>query len=100
MYAITFYHQYIGRIVAVLSGLIALAVFLYGAFLLGAVAHAAGRTTAEAGVRSLSASISVLEGQYLAETKALSPRLAADMGFVAPSSVVTVYTGGSSLVLR
>lgn len=101
MYAIKLYNLYIGRVVAVLAAIIAVSIFIYGAFLLGAVAHAAGRTAAEGKIRTLSTSVSQLESQYLAETRALSQEKAAALGFVAPVAVETVYANnGSALTLR
>ena len=69
-----------GRFVALLAGALAIAAFLYGAFLLGAVAHAAGRTAAEREVGRLGAEVSRLESTYLTETKELSLERAAAMG--------------------
>ncbi len=100
MNAISFYNAYIGRCIALFAGSIGLAAFLYGAFLLGAVAHAAGRTAAERQVQRLSSEISGLESTYLTEAKALSPERAAEMGFVAPSGITTVYAGEPGLTLR
>lgn len=86
---------------ALFAGVVALAVFLYGAFLLGAVAHAAGRTAAERQVQRLSSEISMLESTYLTETRAISTERAAALGFVAPSGTATVYAGISAgLTLR
>lgn len=100
MRALALYDSHVGRAIAVLSGIIAVSVFLYGALLLGAVSHAAGRTSAEDAVRALSARVGELEGQFLAETKALSPEKAAALGYVEPVAVATVFAGEPSLVLR
>lgn len=101
MYAITLYNLYVRRVVAVLVAIIVLSVFAYGALLLGAVAHASGRTAAESKIRTLSSAVSKMEGQYLAETRALSQEKAAALGFVAPVAVETVYANsGSALTLR
>ncbi len=102
MYAITLYNNYVGRVVAVLSAVIAVSVFVYGGLLLGAVTHAAGRTAAESQIHTLSMQVSTLEGQYLSETRALSPETATAMGFVTPTAVATVYaaSNGSPLTLR
>ena len=91
MRILTFYNTYIGRSIAALAGIGALSVFLYGALLLGAVAHAAGRTQAEKSVRALSAQVGTLESSYLAQTRVISPALAAAKGFVAPVAVTSVY---------
>ena len=54
-----------------------------------------GRTIA------LLAEVGVLESHYLAHTKALSPTRAADLGFVAPVAVTTVYASAHpGLTLR
>lgn len=100
MRLIALYNKHAGRTAAALVALTALAVFLYGALLLGAVAHAAGRTAAEQQLRTLSSAVSALEGRYLSATQALGPERATAMGFVAPSAVATVYAGAPSLVLR
>ena len=101
MYAVTLYNQYVGKVVAVLVGITALSVFMYGAFLLGAVAHAAGRTAAEQKIRTVSSAVSTLEGKFLTETKSLSLEKATAMGFVSPVAVATVYAGNNSpLTLR
>ena len=101
MKILSFYNSYIGRTIALLAGVVALSAFLYGGFLLGAVAHVAGRTQAEHKVRSLSVEVGVLESHYLAHTKALSPTRAADLGFVAPVAVTTVYASAHpGLTLR
>lgn len=100
MQLISFYNEYIGRVVAALTIVIAVSVFLYGIFLFGAVAHAAGRSKAEASVRSLEGKVSSLEGRFLTQTKELSPQKAAELGFVQPASVATVYAhpaGGLTL---
>ncbi len=100
MRVIDFYNAYVRRIVAALVGLTAIAVFLYGALLLGAVAHAAGRTTAEKELRTLSVKVGQLESAFLAETKGLSLERATALGFVAPVAVSTVYANTSGLTLR
>lgn len=100
MRIIALYRTYAGRSVALLTGIAAVAVFLYGAFLLGAVAHAAGRTAAEREVRRLSAEVGALENSYLTAIKSLSPQRAAALGFVPPTGVATVYAGAAGLTLR
>ena len=100
MKALTLYDLYTPRIVAALAGVAGIAVFLYGALLLGAVAHTAARTTAEKEVRSLSVSVSSLENQFLTQTKSLNPERAAELGFVEPTAITTVYAGTDSLTLR
>lgn len=100
MRAITLYNRCAPRIIAVCAGIAGVSVFLYGALLLGAVSHTAARTSMEKETRALNASISLLEGEFLNETKALSRDRAAQLGFVAPKDVATVYAGDGSLTLR
>lgn len=99
MHIVSLYNRYAGRAVVLLAGVVMLAVFLYGGLLLGAVAHAAGETSAQRQVRELSVTVSELEAQYLAATKELSPERAAALGFVAPKSVATIYAAASTLTL-
>lgn len=99
MRILSLYSAYAGRVVAALTTVVALSVFLYGILLFGAMAHAAGLTAAEREVRELSASVSVLEGEYLTATKALSPERAAALGFVAPQHIATVYAEKPTLTL-
>ena len=100
MKALVLYNTYTPKAIAALAGIAGMSVFLYGALLLGAVAHTAARTSAEKEVRSLSVVVSSLENQFLNETKSLSPERAAALGFVAPAAVSTVYAGTGSLTLR
>lgn len=100
MHAITLYNTIAPRVIALLAGIAGVSVFLYGAFLLGAVSHTAARTSMEKETRTLSASVSTLEGEFLAETKALSRDRAVELGFVPPKDVATVYAGDGSLTLR
>ncbi len=99
MKTLAIYNTYTPRIIAALAGIVGISVFLYGALLLGAVAHTAARTSAEKEVRSISLAVSSLENQFLTETKSLSPERAASLGFVAPAAVATVYAGTGSLTL-
>lgn len=100
MRAITLYNERVGQVVAGLTAMVAVSVFLYGALLLGAVAHAAGQTAAEDSVRHISAAVGELEASYLSMTKTLSPERAAALGYVEPVAVATVYADQPSLVLR
>lgn len=99
MHAITIYNTYFSRFIALLAGIAGIAVFLYGALLLGAVSHTAARTYAEREVRTVSVAVSSMENEFLTKTKSLSPERAAAMGFVAPASAATVYAGAGSLTL-
>jgi hypothetical protein len=100
MRIIYFYNQHVGRVVAVLAAAVAVSVFMYGALLLGAVAHAAGQTSAEDSVRTVSAEVGKLEGSFLSLAKSLSPERAELLGYVQPTAVNTVYAEEASLVLR
>ena len=98
------YQLYLSRTIAVLAGVCALSVFLYGTFLLMAVAHTAARTTAQKQIATITGHLGDLEMNYLAATKTLTPEHAHELGFVAPASVAvaTVYAsaGGHQLSMR
>lgn len=91
------YHLYLTRTAAVLIAVCALAVFMYGIFLLLAVEHAAVATAANNTIESLAAHVGDLEAQYLTATRAITPEVAAQLGFVAPdpSMVSTVFATAS-----
>ena len=91
MKALSLYRTYIGRVVATLTGVAAVAVFLYGTFLLMAVAHTAEISRTEERVRTLTSELSQLQGTYLTLTRSLTRERATLMGFVKPQSVATVY---------
>jgi outer membrane murein-binding lipoprotein Lpp len=91
MHILNFYTEYASRLSAALLGVVTMAVLLYGLLLLGAVSHAAARTSAEREVRNLNAKVAELESRYLVATKSLSPERAAEMGFVTPVAVATVF---------
>jgi hypothetical protein len=80
-------------------GIIALALFLYGIFLLEAVAHTAARAEAERDARQLSANLSSLEMAYLSATRTVTPERAAGLGFVPLKEVSIVYAGTQTLSL-
>jgi hypothetical protein len=86
------YQPYLARVAAVLAIITALSLFLYGIFLLEAVAQAGARNSAERQIHTISSDLSVLEGQYLAQTQALTPERAQQLGYVAPKQVSTVVT--------
>lgn len=90
---------YLARTAAALAGICAIAVFLYGVFLLLAVAHTAARTDAQAKIENVSAHLSDMEAQYLAAEKSLTPERAAELGFTAPVRVSTVYADGPAHAL-
>ena len=87
------YERYLTRTIAFEAGVCALSVFLYGAFLLLAVAHTASRTTAERQMGDIVAEVTSLETQYLDATKSITPVRADELGFVTPTkeTINTVY---------
>ena len=90
------YQPYVSRTIALLAVVLTVSVFLYSAFLLEAVAHAAAKTTAESQIRKTSEHLSSLEAQYLALTQSITPQRATALGFVSPSTVASVYAVGES----
>ncbi len=82
---------YISRAIALLTMVCTLSVFLYGFFLLEAVAHTASRSSAQHSVTVLQGKLGALESQYLAQSRALTPEIASTLGFVAPVRVDSVY---------
>ncbi len=96
------YQAYLSRTAAVLAGLCAVSVFLYGIFLLLAVEHTASRSAAQNQINTLTAQLGTLETQYLGETQNITPQTASALGFVAPVEVSTVFAGksASTLTLR
>lgn len=90
------YQPYVSRTLVLLAVLLAMSVFLYSAFLLEAVAHAASKTSAESQAQKISEHLSTLESQYLALTQAITPEKAAQLGFVTPPMVASVYAKGGA----
>lgn len=90
------YQPYVPRVAALLVVVCAVAAFLYGIFLLEAVGQAASRTSAERQIRELSSQLSILEGEYLAATKDLTPDRARALGYVLPAQVSTVVVNSSA----
>jgi len=90
------YQPYLGRIATLLACACALSLFLYGVFLLEAVAHAASLASAEKQTRDIASQMSALEGQYLVDTQALTPEKAQALGFVTPAVVSTVVANEQS----
>jgi cytochrome c-type biogenesis protein CcmH/NrfG len=93
------YLPYLPRVAALLAVVCALSAFLYGAFLLEAVAQAASRTTAERQIEALQSQLGTLEGQYLSATQTLTPERAVALGFVAPKIVSTVVVDSEAASL-
>lgn len=96
---IALYQLYLGRAAAGLAAICAASVFLYGVFLLLAVAHTAARTDAQSKIEDMSACLSDMEAKYLAQTRALTPERAAELGFTMPAHVSTVYAQGPAHTL-
>ena len=84
---------------ALMAALCTLAVFLYGIFLLMAVAHTAARSTAQRKANEIAANLGDIEMQYLTQDKSLTPDRAQALGLVKPSEVSTVYTTADSRTL-
>jgi len=100
MYRVTLQYQpYIPRVIAFLAVVCALCAFIYGFFLLEAVAHAAARDSAESQIQTITKKLSALEAQYLAATQSLTPARAQELGYVVPQSVTAVFKQGSDRVL-
>jgi hypothetical protein len=96
---IALYHLYVRRAVAALVAVIVVSTFMYGFFLLEAVSHAASQASARREVAELSSKVGELQSKYLDATKALTPDLARELGFVSPVHVATVYASADTLSL-
>jgi len=90
------YQPYVPRVAVLLVVVCAVSAFLYGIFLLEAVGQAASRTSAERQIHDLSSQLGVLEGQYLAAAKELTPERAEALGYVTPAQVSTVVVGDTA----
>ncbi|HEY6021061.1 MAG TPA: hypothetical protein VIY48_14485 [Candidatus Paceibacterota bacterium] len=90
--ALTLYHLYVSRVAATLAIICAVSVFLYGTFLLMAVAHATHMTSAQEQIKDLTGKLSEAESQYLSATNAISLATATNMGLVKPASIAIVTT--------
>lgn len=99
MQALTLYTRYARTAFAVLAFVCAASVFLYGTFLLLAVGHTASRANTADAVQELRGKLSSLEGQYLAATERLTPQYAAELGYVRPASIATVYAAAPTHAL-
>lgn len=82
--------MYLSRSAAILGALCTLSVFLYGIFLLMAVAHTAARSEAQRQINSISAHLGDMEMQYLSQQRTFTPERAQELGYVEPKSVSTV----------
>ncbi len=99
MRLVLLYDLYARQVIAALAATAGVSVFLYGALLLGAVAHTAGRTDTEKNLYAVNAKVGVLENTYLLKNKAINLQRAATLGFVSPQKISTVYIGAGSLTL-
>ena len=93
------YQPYLPRVAVLLVVVCAISAFMYGIFLLEAVGQAASRTSAERQIHDLSSQLSVLEGQYLAATKELTPERAQTLGYVTPTQVSSVVVNSNAASL-
>jgi hypothetical protein len=97
MKPLALYNKYSTRIIAGLAALCALSVFMYGAFLLMAVAHAAELKVIEEELMVLESEASQLQSQYIVKTKALTIEHARALGFVEPVAQTTVAVSDAGL---
>jgi hypothetical protein len=93
------YTPHLTKAVAALAVVIALSLFLYGFFLLEAVAHTASRTHAQREIANLTSTLGSLEQEYLSKTRTITLEHARALGFVAPVDVSVVYAGGPAHAL-
>lgn len=99
MHHIIRYRLITTRVAALLGGLVALLAFLYGAFLLGAVAHTAAQTKIDRELGALKEEVNASEAQYFAALRSVTPEQAQALGFVAPAETTTVFATAASKVL-
>jgi len=76
---------------AAFGALAALCLFLYGFFLLEAVAHTAHRTQAQRQIQTYTSKLSTLEETYLTASKDMTLGRAQELGYVPPKQIATVY---------
>lgn len=84
---------------AVMGALAALCLFLYGFFLLEAVAHTASRTESQAKIRDYTSKLSTLEETYLSASRDMTLDKAKELGYVTPKDVATVYVSDEAHTL-
>lgn len=97
MKTLALYNTYSTRLVASLAAVCTVSVFMYGAFLLMAVAHAAELRVIEEELVVLESEASTLQSQYIVKTKALTIEHARALGFVEPIAQTTVAAGDAGL---
>lgn len=88
--------SYLSRFTALLSLILALSILLYGTLLLFAVSHTAARASAQRQMQDISSEISLLESSYFEATRAITPELAAQMGFTQPLQSTTVFANAAN----
>ena len=93
------YTPHITKTIAALAAVTIIAMFLYGFFLLEAVANTAKRASAEHSVATLTSQISQLEAQYLTQTRDLTLEQAQALGYQVPKDVTTVFAVAPSQAL-
>jgi hypothetical protein len=93
------YTPHLSRAMAGFGAVAALCLFLYGFFLLEAVAHTASRTQAQTKIQSYTSKLSTLEQTYLSATRDMTLDRASDLGFVTPKETSTVYVTDPSHAL-
>ena len=76
------YQNYARKLAAFAVLICLISVVCYGVFLLLTVEKAAAQQKYESNAQSISASLASLESQYLAESAALTPQKAQDLGMV------------------
>ncbi|MDP4020530.1 MAG: hypothetical protein Q8P58_00605 [Candidatus Adlerbacteria bacterium] len=85
------YTSRLNHIAALLAAVVACSLLLYGLFLLQAVGHTAKRAEAGRETKALTSELSGMQARYLAYTREVSPERAAELGFVKPTEVSTVF---------
>ncbi len=94
------YNLYAARVAAALAVTCLVAVFAYGTFLLMAVAHAAELRVMQEEAAQTEGRVSMLQEQYLAQTRGLTLERAYALGFVEPlvQTAVSAAASGLSMV--
>ena len=99
MHRIIHLQRICNRLATLLAGFVAFTALLYGALLLGAVAHTAEQTKAEREIGKFSAHMGGLEAEYFAIIRSITPERAQELGFTAPSQSTTVFATAASKAL-
>ena len=81
----------LNRLVILLGVVTLCSLLLYGVFLLQAVGHTAKRAEAGREIKALTSELSGMQARYLSYTREVSPKRAAELGFVKPTEISTVY---------